>query len=169
MENLVIRPACKEDAAALLAYVNATAGESDNLSFGLNEFEMTVEQEEAFLEKVQKTPDSTYLIGVADGEIICAGNLNAHVRKRFAHKCSIGMSVRKAYWGQGVGYALLRALIDFAKSTGTLELMHLEVRADNERAIALYKKAGFVETGRFPKDIKINGEYFDALFMVLHL
>jgi ribosomal-protein-alanine acetyltransferase len=48
---------------------------------------------------------------------------------------------------QGIGAALLRELAVRAKEKGAIRF-HLEVRASNAPAIALYKKLGFVETTR---------------------
>jgi ribosomal-protein-alanine N-acetyltransferase len=48
---------------------------------------------------------------------------------------------------QGIGAALIRELAVRAKEKGALRF-HLEVRASNAPAIALYRKLGFVETTR---------------------
>ena len=48
---------------------------------------------------------------------------------------------------QGIGVALIRELAVRAKEKGAVRF-HLEVRASNAPAIALYKKLGFVETTR---------------------
>jgi [ribosomal protein S18]-alanine N-acetyltransferase len=56
------------------------------------------------------------------------------------------IAVRPAYWGQGVGSALLGALLDAARDRGCTE-MFLEVRADNPRAHGLYLRRGFVDIG----------------------
>jgi len=168
-KDLLIRKARKEDAAELISYVNTVAGESDNLLFGANEFEMTVEQEENYIESLSNSPTSAMLVGIVDGKIICAANISAPKRERVAHNSSIGISVIKEFWGLGVGSHLMSALIDFAKSTGKLEIIHLKVRADNARAIALYEKMGFKNVGFFHKDNKIGGKYYDTMLMSLHL
>ena len=167
--ELTIRKARKEDAAEIVKYVNTVGGESNNLNFGANEFHMTVEQEEAYIESLENNLTSTLLIGVVDNRIICSGIISAPTRPRFAHNCGIGMSVLKEFWGLGVGTHLLNALIDFAKGTNTIEIVHLKVKADNERAIALYKKMGFQEIGRYPNEVKIDGQYYDTILMNLYL
>lgn len=48
-------------------------------------------------------------------------------------------------------------IIDFVKNTIGTEIISLEVRSDNERAIALYKKFGFKKIGTFDGFMKING------------
>jgi len=168
-KDLQIRKAKKEDAAKLIEYLNIVGGESDNLLFGANELNMTVEQEERYIEGLSDSPTSTLLVGTIDDEIVCVGSISAPKRERIAHQCNLAMSVLKAFWGLGVGTYLLSALIDFAKSTGKLEIIHLQVLVNNERAIALYKKMGFIEIGVFPKFAKINGQYFDDILMNLYL
>ena len=55
--------------------------------------------------------------------------------------------VDRAVRRQGIGAALIRELAVRAKEKGALRF-HLEVRASNAPAIALYQKLGFVETTR---------------------
>ncbi|GAB3557498.1 ribosomal protein S18-alanine N-acetyltransferase [Spelaeicoccus albus] len=52
------------------------------------------------------------------------------------------IAVSKQAQGQGLGRRLLAALIDGAHKSGASSLM-LEVRADNDRAADLYRRAGF--------------------------
>jgi [ribosomal protein S18]-alanine N-acetyltransferase len=56
------------------------------------------------------------------------------------------VAVLPEYRGRGLGQRLLRALIDRALVEGALR-MTLEVRPSNKRALALYKKNGFVIRG----------------------
>jgi ribosomal-protein-alanine acetyltransferase len=55
--------------------------------------------------------------------------------------------VDRAVRRQGIGAALIRELAVRAREKGAMRF-HLEVRASNSPAIALYKKLGFVETTR---------------------
>lgn len=56
------------------------------------------------------------------------------------------IAVRQAYWGRGIGSALLSALLTAARKRGCAEVF-LEVRADNPRAHGLYLRRGFEELG----------------------
>jgi ribosomal-protein-alanine acetyltransferase len=47
---------------------------------------------------------------------------------------------------RGLGMAMLQQILDIARQQG-LRRVFLEVRTDNAAAIALYRKAGFVEVG----------------------
>ena len=56
------------------------------------------------------------------------------------------MAVATSHWGQGIGSALLSALLAEAARRGCAEVF-LEVRADNPRAQQLYRRHGFTEAG----------------------
>jgi len=168
-QELIIRRAEKSDAQQLIDYLNLVGGESDNLLFGENGFHMTAEQEEDFIENINCSQASVLLVGFVDDMLVCVGSVFAGKRERIAHQGDVAMSVLKAYWGIGVGTALMGAIIAFAKNTGTLEILHLGVKADNARAIRLYKKSGFQEIGRYPKFFKIRSEYHDEILMNLYL
>ncbi len=56
------------------------------------------------------------------------------------------IAVRESHWGQGIGSALLDALIQAARDHDCAEVF-LEVRADNSRAHGLYTRRGFEEIG----------------------
>jgi ribosomal-protein-alanine N-acetyltransferase len=56
------------------------------------------------------------------------------------------IAVREAYWGEGIGSALLSALLTAARERGCTEVFR-EVRADNPRAQGLYQRRGFEEIG----------------------
>ena len=79
------------------------------------------------------------------------------------------MSVLRAHWGRGVGAALLATLLEWARSTGVITKVNLEVRADNARAIALYQRMGFVKEGLLVDAIRVNGVSFNNWRMGLRL
>ena len=54
------------------------------------------------------------------------------------------VGVDPAYQGRGIGRRMMAALLDLAGQDG---VVFLEVRTDNEPAIALYRSLGFVEVG----------------------
>jgi [ribosomal protein S18]-alanine N-acetyltransferase len=56
------------------------------------------------------------------------------------------LGVAASRWGQGIGTALLRALLAEAQRRGCSEVF-LEVRTDNIRAQELYKRHAFAEVG----------------------
>lgn len=165
--SFTIQRAEPEDAAALIEYLQAVGGESGNLTFGAEGLPVTVEEETAFLEKNAASPRSIMLLAKEDGEIIGDGHIEAFSR-RLSHRAGLGITVRKKAWGRGVGTALMERLIAHAREQ-ELEIIELQVRSDNLRAIRLYEKFGFVKIGRYPGFMKVDGVNADCDLMNLYL
>jgi len=68
--------------------------------------------------------------------------------------------------GRGLGRDLLASVIAHARAAGGVRV-ELEVAANNLAAIALYRRAGFVEVGRRPR--YYSDPLADALLMTLDL
>ena len=84
---------------------------------------------------------------------------------RRRHVASIGMAVHDDWAGRGVGTALMQAALDLADNWLGLTRVELTVWADNQAALALYRKAGFVEEG-VARDYGLrHGVLVDALYM----
>jgi RimJ/RimL family protein N-acetyltransferase len=77
-------------------------------------------------------------------------------------RVELGMGIVDGFRGQGIGSALMEALIAWAGD----RTMFLRVFPHNERAIGLYRKFGFEEqahqVGVWPRR---NGEFWDLIFM----
>lgn len=167
MNSITIREALAEDASQLIEYMKTVGAETENLSFGGEGLPVSIEQEAAFLEAVRQEKTSVHLAAFKDGEIIGDGSLTG-LPRRMSHRAELGLSVKKAYWNQGVGSALMRRLIQYAEENG-IELLSLEVRSDNIRAVRLYESFGFQRIGTSPAYFKIDGRYADFELMYLEL
>ena len=113
------------------------------------------------------TNDDTQIALVASvaGEVVGNLGLTRFTRPRRAHVGEIGMGVRDDWQGKGVGSALLEAALDLADNWLGLRRIELHVHADNERAIALYRKFGFEVEGTHRAYAIRNGVYVDSLSM----
>lgn len=167
--NLTIEKAIKSDAQQILDYLNMVGGESNNLLFGENEFIMSLQAEENFILSLQASTTSALFVGKIENEIVCVGSVMSSLRDRIAHQGDVAVSVKKNYWGLGIGTQLMQTIINYAKQNGTTEILHLGVKCDNDTAINLYKKFGFEETGRYRNYFKIDGKYYDEILMSLYL
>jgi RimJ/RimL family protein N-acetyltransferase len=163
--QLTIRPAAVGDAEGIVAYLNQIGGESDNLTYGENEFRFTVEQERLFLLNLQDKKTSVLLLGLLGEEIVSIGNIMGEEKARLAHNASLGISVAKAYWHQGIGTLMMQELVRFAEAVGIRNLF-LKVRSDNTHAVRLYEKFGFTTIALIPEEMLINGKYCDNLLML---
>lgn len=164
-----IQPARPDDAAAIIEFLNQVGGESDNLLFGKDEFHLNEEQEQAWINGINRSETSRVILAVADGQIVAVASLVSHSRPRIAHHAELALTVKRDYWNRGIGREMMKYLIRFAAGNGVTEIIHLGVRSDNLAAINLYRSLGFVEIGRFDKFFKIDGQYFDEILMNLYL
>ena len=141
--NFVIRKALPSDAQAIIDYTNAVSGESDNLTFGPGEFEITYDQEMEFIEKVAQSDNSMMLLGLCENQIVSVLNLSGMARPRVHHFAEIGITVLKSHWHLGIGRIMMQHSENVAQLEGVIRRIHLKVRTDNEHAVALYKKMGY--------------------------
>lgn len=96
------------------------------------------------------------------------GQLGVHTfphNPRRRHVGQIGMAVRDDWQGKGVGTALMGAAIDLAERWLNLSRLELDVYTDNEPAIRLYQKFGFVIEGTLVAFAFRDGQYVDAYVM----
>jgi RimJ/RimL family protein N-acetyltransferase len=165
----VLRRPAEDDAKAMIDYLNQVGGESDNLLFGKNEFNLTVEQEMQFINKINNDENTLMLISLINNSIVSIAQISCYQRKRISHNCEIAISVMKQYWQVGIGSAVMDELIQFAKNHKNIRNIGLGVKASNERAIRLYEKFDFVKVGYHKDYFKINDEYDDLILMDLYL
>lgn len=164
-----IRRAMPDDAEKILEYCKIIGGETENLTFGSEGVSFTLEQEQEYLERILRSDRQIYLVAVDDEEVVGTAVFEAYGRPRLAHRGEISISVKKSMWGNHIGTRFMEEIIYFAKTPAHIEIISLEVRSDNERAISLYKKFGFEKIGTFHGFLKINGADIDCDIMTLHL
>lgn len=84
--------------------------------------------------------------------------------RKLAHQCEFGIIVGQEYRNQGIGSYLLNNIIHLAKEQFKIELIHLQVYAENP-AIHLYQRFGFQEFGRQKQWIKEGDHLAGRIFM----
>lgn len=168
-QHLILRKPVPEDAGKMIEYLNTVGGESDNLLFGKDEFRLTVEQEMEYIKSISDAANTLMLLGIIDNNIVSVAQISSSNRKRIAHNSEISISVKKDYWRNGVGTAVMEELISFAKENSTIKNIGLGVKASNLNAIKLYEKFGFVKVGVHKNFFNIIGVFDDEILMDLYL
>ena len=116
--------------------------------------------------KVENPPQGLYrLVAEVDGRVVGSASLHQSHSPRKRHTAGCGLSVHPDYWNQGVGSALVIAILELADNWLDLKRIELEVYVDNEAAIRLYKKFGFVVEGTKRTYAFRGGEYVDTHVM----
>ncbi|QUH19493.1 GNAT family N-acetyltransferase [Alkaliphilus sp. B6464] len=166
-KELVIRKAIIQDVEKIIQYKIIVGGESDYLTFGEDEVVINIDNEKLSIESINKRNNSILAVALIDGEIVGSIVFRGGERSRVRHVGEMGVTVRKSYWGLGIGSILLDFLIKWAKETDTVKKINLRVRVDNEGAIKLYKKYGFKKEGILTRDFYIDGRFYDSMNMGL--
>ncbi len=84
------------------------------------------------------------LVALVDGRPV--GQASGHRLEPGFSAELISMWVDPARRGRGVGEALVEAVAGWARDDGAEQLL-LDVKLDNDRAIAFYERVGFVDAG----------------------
>ena len=122
---------------------------------------------EAWLETSMKSEingDFTHYFGVFQEGLVGYAGLSS-VPNTFVSDIQT-IAIAKSHQAQGLGRALAESLVAKARALGS-EAVFLEVRADNEPAIALYEKLGFTQIDIRKKYYQPSG--VDALVMRLEV
>lgn len=167
--ELLLRNAREEDAQRLIDYLKTTSGETRFLIREPDEVTMTQEDERRFIRRQNESASDVMLLAFYDGEFAGNASLMGMGPSRYRHRAGVAIALYQAYTGLGIGRAMIEALLAIAKECG-IEQVELEVVADNERAIALYKKLGFEVYGTMPRNMKYrDGTYADVYWMMKQL
>lgn len=105
-------------------------------------------------------------VAVAESDVVGWCDIRRHDRPSHAHRGTLGMGIIPGYRDQGLGTRLITTTLDAARELG-LHRIELDVHADNPRAVALYKKVGFVREGIARDAVKIDGRYIDSIGMAV--
>jgi len=155
--DVIIRAMTPDDFPAITELHNQSRAAAGTLGLP---FQSVVDTEQRF----HLDPSNRMLVAELDGRVI--GDAGLHLnRGRRAHSGSIGMSVHDDFQGRGVGTALMTALMDLADNWYNLLRIELQVYADNEAAIHLYHRFGFVIEGTLRSFAYRGGEFVDAYYM----
>ncbi|ATH83738.1 GNAT family N-acetyltransferase [Ectopseudomonas mendocina] len=86
----------------------------------------------------------------------------------FRHTVEHSVYVRADQRGQGLGPALMQALIERARAAN-LHVMVAAIESENAASIRLHQRLGFVTTGQMPQVGRKFGRWLDLTFMQLIL
>jgi L-phenylalanine/L-methionine N-acetyltransferase len=157
---ITVRRVRSDDAAAIAATMS-----DPQVARGL--LQMPHGSEEFWRKRIGEMPAgnaANELMLVAERGGVVVGNAGVHgvaaLRRR--HTAALGIAVARDAQGQGVGSAMMAELIDWADNWAQLLRLELTVFTDNEAAIALYKKFGFVHEGAHRAYALRDGQYADV-------
>lgn len=162
---LTIQSAQSKDAEELMPVILHTCEETDFLARGVNEFNMTLEDERRFIQEKLTCPREFFLCARLNEVMVGTLGFNSNPLSRYRHKGTFGISILRDYWSLGIGRRMIEVMLEWADANGFIKIS-LEVDTLNSRAIHLYKSLGFREEGLLKMDRRLkNGEFRDSCLM----
>ncbi|MBB1465909.1 GNAT family N-acetyltransferase [Vibrio sp. SG41-7] len=152
--SLTIREVAVEDAQGIIDVLNPIIIEA---RYTILDQTFTVDEEKGFIESFPKRGVFSVAVNETTNQLLGFQNVEpfATYTKAFDHVGIIGTYVDANSRGQGVAKQLFDYTFKSAKAKG-YEKLFAYVRADNERALAVYLKQGFEIVGTAKKHGKIG-------------
>jgi len=160
-----IRVATVDDAEDLVEYLEVILADPRASIADLDEMMLDLPHQREHLRRIQARAGALALIAEHGGEIIGFLTMEPGRRRKVSHTAEVGMSVREDWRGMGVGRGLIARAEKWARSTGRIRKICLNVFSENTTALSLYRKAGFVIEGRLRDQVMIDGKCQDLVLM----
>jgi GNAT superfamily N-acetyltransferase len=163
--DIKIRPVTPYDAEGVLEVLNSVVRERKHSSFDRI---LTVEEERQFIASLGER--SGLFVAEFEGRVVGFQTIEpfASYTSSMDHVSIMGTFVHAVFRGQGIGRQLTEASFKFAQEKG-YEKAIIYVRASNKGAQEFYQSLGFVPKGILEKQVRIDGEYDDEIFMEMFL
>lgn len=142
-EQVRIVPAEPDDAAALVSFLQRANRESEAVMI-TNLANLTAASEIDQLKAIARSSNCEVIVARLGEQVI--GTATIMVMPDDDNTGELGLVVGKDHWHQGIGTALLETILDWYQHGSKLQQLMLDVFADNQRALDLYHRFGFVES-----------------------
>lgn len=152
--NITIRYSTKEDVRVMHTYINALSKEKTFISYQGEKISLKDESKylNHQLEKIQQKK-AVFLLALGSNQLIGVSGIEMRDRVE-KHVGVFGISLVKELRGEGIGSLLMeKVLAEAKKNLPQLQIITLGCFANNKRALAMYKKFGFIEYGKLPGGI----------------
>jgi RimJ/RimL family protein N-acetyltransferase len=127
--------------------------------------DFTLEKEKEWLKQLQQQ-GSIGIIAQINSQIIGMVHVNNYTMQRIRHIGVLTISILPGFRDQALGSFFMQTILDWGKLEPVIEKISLVVHSNNDRAIHLYRKFGFIEEGRKIKEIKFApDQYIDSIMM----
>ena len=126
---------------------------------------------EITVDRLAARSDDSFVLGAFEhNRLVGVVGFLRNEKAKYRHKAYIwGMYVTRSARDQGIGRALLSALLARARKIPGLEQITLSVTVGQSAAKRLYESLGFEVFGREPNSVRAAGETVDEELMVLRL
>lgn len=150
---------------AVYELIGAIYRSSDAFASDFDEQYPTVESLRQHLAILQQQPGNVLLVSSIGKKRLGFIHIEPRGPQKLRHTAELAIGVSPEARGLGIGKQLLDAAIEQLAEEGVIEILYLEVRADNASAIRLYERCGFERLALLERDTRIGDQYYDGLLM----
>ncbi|MBL6974505.1 MAG: GNAT family N-acetyltransferase [Deltaproteobacteria bacterium] len=165
----LIRQARPQDAAAVGRIMADLAESEEFILLSPEEIGADTLRRADELSRMEKLADRWHIALVEqDGEAVGMLDLRAVPLKKCNHVMELGLGLLPEATDRGMGTALMNYALERAETLGYRKV-RLFVIACNQRAVHVYRKIGFEETGRFLEEVRVHDRLVDLIVMEMAL
>lgn len=163
-ENVYLSPMSADDCEKYAEWFNKS-DVTDGL--GVSYFQNNAVSERDWIEKQLHEQTHQYAVVSLENDALI-GNIGLENINDIHRSCKIGLFIGdEENRGRGYGTEALRLLCRYCFDVLNMHSLELNVYSFNKRAVASYKKVGFVETGVRRDGYFLGGRYYDIIIMDL--
>jgi len=162
--EVIIRPAQTGDSCAIIDTVRSNAMERSYVL--MEHYGKDVESEREYI-KTLDNAKNLLIVAETGGEVVgCLAALQADGGRRpeTAHLLHVGLHLREAYRGLGIGTHLLDHAVSWAREKGFKKL-EANIFTTNKHSLGMFTKAGFAEEGVRKNRIQVGRELINEVLM----
>ena len=163
-QNVVLRTPRWKDVDDLLELINSLVDEKAEIYITQK---FTREKEAEWLLKALsrlEKDEQFFLVAEVNKKVVASSDFQIKSGDQEHRVGAIGIVVKNVYRNLGIGTEIMKTLLEQAALFG-LRTMTVNVLATNKRAIHVYKKVGFVESGLVPEKHFRQGRLIDEVVM----
>jgi RimJ/RimL family protein N-acetyltransferase len=161
--EVILRTPRWEDLDALMELINSLVDEKAEIA---RTDKVTREDEVEWLPKVLASLEKDelfFLVAEVDRKVVASSDIHI-LSGNEKHVGVLGIVLKSGFRDLGIGTEMMKTLVEQAMALG-LKVLTLQAFATNKRAVHVYEKVGFVQTGRVPKKHFKDGQYVDEVIM----
>jgi L-amino acid N-acyltransferase YncA len=162
--EVTIRPAQTGDSCAIIDTVRSNANERSYVL--MEHYGKDLESEREYIKSLDSS-NNLLIVAVAGGDVVgCLAALQADGGRRpeTTHILHVGLHLREAFRGLGIGTLLLDYAISWAREKGFKKL-EANIFTTNKHSLGMFTKAGFAEEGVRKNRIQVGRELINEVLM----
>jgi len=162
--EMIIRPAQPEDSCAIIDTVRSNANERSYVL--MEHYGKDPASEREYISELDAAKNLLIVAAMGGEAIGCLAALQADDGRRAetAHILHVGLHLREAFRGLGIGSDLLAYAIEWAGEKGYRKL-EANIFTTNKQSLNMFRKAGFAEEGVRRNRIQVGRELIDEVLM----